>query len=58
MIADDKDLLKTLFKGELIRGALNFRFFLEILWYSCEVFDFQELIAHNQVEIFAVLINT
>jgi hypothetical protein len=27
MIPDDKDLLKILFKGELITGALNFRIF-------------------------------
>jgi len=29
MISDDKDVLKILFKGELITGVLNFRnFFL------------------------------
>jgi len=58
MIPDDKDLLKILFKRELITGALNFRIFLEILWYPCEFFYFQELIAHNQVEVFALLITT
>ena len=59
MISDDKDVLKILFKGELITGVLNFRnFFLQILWYPCEFFDFQELIAHNQVEVFTVLITT
>lgn len=58
MIPNDKDLLKILFKGELITEALNFGFFLEVLWYPSEFFDFQELIAHNQVEVFAVLITT
>jgi len=40
-IPDDRDLLKILFKGELITGALNFRFFFRdfmvfmwIFWFS------------------------
>jgi hypothetical protein len=55
-IPDDKDLLKILFKGKLMTGALNFRFFLVIAWYTRELFDCQELIYHNEFGVFAVLI--
>jgi hypothetical protein len=43
-IPDYKDLLKMSFKGELIKGVLNFRIFIEISLYPYEFFNFKELI--------------